>query len=231
MNSSKGEVPHPDLLMESFVINFLENYLTIGVFILLFICGLGVPIPEDIILISGGYIAYAYASNVNIYTLVLVSYAGVMLGDSTIYFLGRFLGPRVITLPGFRRIFTPKRVTSLTQYFIDHGAKILFAARFMPGIRSTIFLVAGMTRTSFFRFFLFDGLAAVLSVPALIFLAYHFGEHIDQIKAYIIRMKEVAAVVIVAGIVIWIIIRRWIVKKESSYISEEEQNVIEDKRR
>ncbi len=216
--------------MESFVINFIENYLIIGVFLLLFMCGLGVPIPEDIILISGGYIAYLYSENVNIYLLILVSYLGVMLGDSTIFFLGKYMGPRVITLPGFRRIFTAKRVSTLTQYFISHGAKILFAARFMPGIRSTIFLIAGMTGTSFFKFFLFDGLAAILSVPALVYLAYFFGEHIDQFKIYIIRVKEAAAIVIIAAVIIWIVIRRWTRKKEDYYIDKEEENVVEDER-
>ncbi len=216
--------------MESFVINFLENYLTIGVFVLLFLCGMGVPIPEDIILISGGYIAYAYSTNVNIYLLILVSYLGVILGDSTIFFLGKYLGPRVILLPGFRTIFTTKRISTLTQYFISHGAKILFAARFMPGIRSTIFLVAGMTGTSFFKFFLFDGLAAILSVPSLVFLAYYFGEHIDRLKIYILRMKEAAAIVIIAVIIIWVILRRWTKRKEDYYISKEEEKIVEDER-
>ncbi len=216
--------------MESFVINFVESYLIIGVFLLLFMCGLGVPIPEDIILITGGYIAYLYPDSVNIYLLILVSYFGVMLGDSTIFFLGKYLGPQVITLPGFRRIFTGKRVATLTQYFISHGAKILFSARFMPGIRSTIFLIAGMTGTSFFRFFLFDGLAAILSVPALVYLAFHFGEQIDHLKVYIIRMKEAAAVVIIAAVIIWIVIRRWTKKKETYYIDKEEEKIVEDER-
>jgi membrane protein DedA with SNARE-associated domain len=216
--------------MESFVINFIESYLSIGVFILLFLCGFGVPIPEDIILITGGYIAYLYQPNVNIYTLILVSYAGVMLGDSTIFILGKYLGPSVVTFPGFRRIFTASRVATLTQYFINHGAKILFAARFMPGVRSTIFLVAGMTGTSFFKFFFFDGLAAIISVPTLVFLAYYFGEHIDQLKVYIIRMKEAAAIVIIAAIIIWIIIRRWERKKEDYYIRKEEEEYVEDEK-
>lgn len=216
--------------MESFVINFIESYLIIGVFILLFLCGLGIPIPEDIILITGGYIAYLYPDSVNVYMLILISYLGVMLGDSTIFFLGKFLGPQVITLPILKKIFTGKRVATLTQYFISHGAKILFAARFMPGIRSTIFLVAGMTGTSFFKFFLFDGLAAIISVPALVYLSFHFGEHIDQLKIYIIRMKEAAAVVIIAVIIIWVVIRRWTKKKEDYYIDKEEERIVEDER-
>lgn len=216
--------------METFVINFIESYLIIGVFVLLFVCGLGVPIPEDIILISGGYIAYLYPDNVNVYLLVLVSYSGVMLGDSTIYFLGRFLGPQVISLPVFKRIFTGKRVATLTQYFVSHGAKILFAARFMPGIRSTIFLIAGMTRTSFFKFFIFDGLAAILSVPLLVLLSFHFGEQIDQLKVYIIRMKEAAAILVIALIVIWIIVRKWTKKEADYYIDKEEERVVEDER-
>lgn len=216
--------------MESFVINFIENYLILGVFLLLFTCGLGLPIPEDIILISGGYIAYLYPTSVNLYLLILVSYLGVMLGDSTIFIMGKYFGPKVITLPGFRKIFTAKRIATLTQYFITHGAKILFSARFMPGIRSTIFLVAGMTGTSYLKFFLFDGLAAIISVPALVFLSYYFGEEIDKVKIYIIRMKEAAAIVIIVVIILWIIIRRWTEKKEDYYIDKEEEKVVEDER-
>lgn len=54
---------------------------------------------------------------------------------------------------------------------------VLFVARFLPGLRSPIFLTAGMTRRiPFWRFLLLDGLAALISVPVWVYLGY-FGAY------------------------------------------------------
>ena len=77
---------------------------------------------------------------------------------------------------------------------------------------------------------LFDGLAAVLSVPALVFLSYFFGEHIDQLKVYIVRVKEAAAIIVIIAIIIWVVLRRWEHKKEDYYIDKEEEQYVEDEK-
>ncbi|SSZ29681.1 Uncharacterised protein [Aggregatibacter aphrophilus] len=58
----------------------------------LIICGFGVPIPEDITLVSGGVISGLGYANVHI--MLVVSLFGVLLGDGTMYWLGRIYGTK-----------------------------------------------------------------------------------------------------------------------------------------
>ena len=66
-----------------------------GPFVVLLLCGLGLPIPEDIVLIAAGALgvlderAWIHVS--------AIMYAGVMGGDSITFFAGRYFGTRLRT--------------------------------------------------------------------------------------------------------------------------------------
>lgn len=139
----------------------------------LVLCGLGVPVPEDIVLISGGFIAEAAGHTV--WPMVLTGLIGIMAGDSVCYMMGRQLGLRVTKIRFFSRYLTAERLARVDQMFQRHGTKILIAARFMPGVRSVAFFSAGAMRVPFWKFFLFDGLAALVSAPLWVILGYRYG--------------------------------------------------------
>src|SRR5262245_36743849 len=123
---------------------------------------MGVPLPEDISLIMGGFLAYE--GRVQLLPMIAVGFAGILCGDSIIYLIGRRVGDRVKGGKGFlARIVTPEKQAKVERLFADHGQKIIIAARFLPGVRAVTYFTAGSTRMSYFRFILFDGLAAMAS--------------------------------------------------------------------
>ena len=64
------------------------EYGYIALFVMLLVCGFGVPVPEDVTLVTGGVIAgLGYA---NPHTMFAVGMAGVLVGDGLIFLLGRF---------------------------------------------------------------------------------------------------------------------------------------------
>lgn len=69
--------------------------------------------------------------------------------------------------------------------FHARGNKLIFAARFMPGLRAPIFFSAGTLHLPYRVFLFYDGLAALLSVPAIIGAVYYFGDHLEQVVRYI----------------------------------------------
>lgn len=142
----------------------------------LLICGLGVPIPEDIVLISGGFIA---AHNDHGYwPMVLVSLAGIIGGDSIVYGMGRRFGISLALQTPLRRFLTSERLDKVDGMFRRHGEKILIAARFMPGVRAVAFFSAGAMKVPYWKFVLFDGLAALVSAPLWVILGYSFGNDV-----------------------------------------------------
>ncbi|MGA9521234.1 MAG: DedA family protein [Myxococcaceae bacterium] len=162
----------------------LVAYLT--VFGVLLACGLGVPLPEDISLLLGGYLAHHGAAN--LYGMMAVGFVGILAGDSLIYFAGRRIGTRVGQKPGFfARIVTPEKRARVEGLFATHGQKIVCAARFLPGVRAVTFFTAGSAGMGYWRFVFWDGLAALLSAPVFVWLGWYFGGDLD---ALIQKLKD-----------------------------------------
>ncbi|MDU8924765.1 DedA family protein [Pasteurellaceae bacterium LIM206] len=154
------------------LINFFINYGYLAVLLVLIICGFGVPIPEDITLVSGGIIAgLGYADP---HIMVVVSMLGVLLGDSVMYWLGRVYGIKILRFRPIRKVLTLQRLRMVRDKFDRYGSRVLFVARFLPGLRAPIYTVAGITRrVSYPRFVLLDFSAAIISVPVWVYLGYH----------------------------------------------------------
>ena len=92
------------------LVNFFTDYGYFAVLFVLIICGFGVPIPEDITLVSGGIIAGLYPEEVNVHIMLAVSMFGVLFGDSVMYWLGRIYGIRILRFRFVRKFLTLKRM-------------------------------------------------------------------------------------------------------------------------
>lgn len=151
------------------------------VFLILLACGLGVPLPEDISLILGGFLAHKGAASLPI--MMVVGFVGILAGDSLIFYFGRRLGRKVGTKPTgfFARIITPEKRAKVEGLFAIHGQKIVMIARFMPGVRAVTYFTAGSVGMPYWRFIFWDGLAALLSAPVFVFLGYYFGSELDKL--------------------------------------------------
>lgn len=172
------------------LIDFFANYGYHAVFISLIISGLGVPIPEDITLVAAGVISGLDLAHIEL--MLLTSFAGVMLGDSVMFFLGHRFGEKVFEIGFFRKMVTPKRYETAQRKFDKYGNWILFIARFLPGLRAVIFLIAGtMPKIKYWRFFLMDGMAALLSIPVWIMMGHLGAENHEVLLLWIKRSQHI----------------------------------------
>ena len=181
------------------LIEFFTGYGYAAVFLVLLACGFGLPIPEDITLVAGGIISGLGYTHVH--TMFAVGMAGVLAGDATMFLIGRLYGPRVRRLKFVRKILTPSRFRMVQGKFARYGNWVLFVARFLPGLRSPIFLTAGMTRRiPFWRFLLLDGLAALISVPVWVYLGYFGAYNRDWLMKWVERGQ--AGLFVFAGLLL-----------------------------
>lgn len=202
--------------MESFsakLLSFLSGFsgpmaytVILGV---LLACGLGVPIPEDITLIGAGLLAGL--GKISLAGALIAGFIGVLIGDAFLFFLGRRLGTRVFSLPIFRKIFTPDRVRLATEKVQANSKFICFTARFLPGLRSPIFLTSGVLGVSPWVFLGLDGFAALISVPVWVVGAYWFGQNLDQALEFAKQMQ----IYLILGLVL-LFFGYWLYKKRKS---------------
>ncbi len=172
-------------LLQQLVTIFAENGYE-AVFIALMICGAGLPLPEDITLVAGGVIAgLGYA---NVHTMFALAMFGVLLGDCAIFLLGHHYGARILQWRFVARVLTPARYVKVQEKFDQYGNRMLFFARFLPGMRTTVYLTAGTThRVSFLRFLLIDTMAALISVPIWVYLGYFGADNHEWLMKWIHR--------------------------------------------
>lgn len=173
--------------MESLLNSILGGATGLGAYVLVFMvllaCGLGVPLPEDIALITGGYLVHQ--GGADLAWMMVVSFVGILAGDSMIFLLGRHFGDTLVRRWPFKRIVTPEKRTRVEGLFARYGERIVMAARFMPGVRAVTYFCAGTAGMRYLHFAFFDGLAALVSAPVFVFVGYYFGSNIEQVIAWL----------------------------------------------
>src|SRR5262245_23540812 len=91
-----------------------------GLFALLILCGFGLPLPEDIVLITAGLVTAA--NDESWIGAAIIMYAGVLGGDSLIFGIGRRYGPNLLAKRWTQRWLTPIRQERISQMFARHGS-------------------------------------------------------------------------------------------------------------
>ncbi|MFN8770547.1 MAG: DedA family protein [Neisseriaceae bacterium] len=192
----------------NYLIEFFSTYGYWAVFFVLVLCGLGIPVPEDITLIAGGVICALSKGTIHRLhpeIMALIALVGVLVGDGTMFFMGRRLGPKVTRVWGIKHIITEKVYGQIQQKVTKYGDKVLFIARFLPGLRAPIYIMSGVSHSvSYFKFLLMDGAAAIISVPILVYLGYFFADDLDNILEYVKHSETliVIGVLLVVAIII-----------------------------
>jgi len=199
-------------MLESLIDLLQESPLSLwGPFLILIICGLGLPLPEDIVLVTAGMLAQDDGRSW--IPVAVLMWFGVLLGDSIIFLLGRRFGAKLLAWQGTHHLFPPEKQAKVKALFDRHGATVLLIARFLPGLRAPIFSTAGAMHVSYFRFALMDGLAAVVSVPLFVWFGHwlwaKFDEDIQKLNAAMSKTHwfglAVAGVILAVSFGIW----RW----------------------
>ncbi len=182
--------------------------------LIIVICGLGVPIPEDITLLTMGYLTYlpmpdgSVRPHASVVLAAAMGFVACMGGDGIMFAIGRRYGLSIVGHRPFRWLLTPERIENARQVVAKHGPKMLFAARFMPGLRSVGFFAAGSLGTPYVRFLTFDGLAAMISVPFLVFAGWYWGDRIDWAISQA-RRAEHGMLILILAVTALTVLKAW----------------------
>jgi membrane protein DedA with SNARE-associated domain len=193
------------------------------VFLILVLCGFGLPMPEDVVLVTGGVIAWlaspldevsvrAMAHDRGLQAMVALGVGGILAGDSAIYWLGRRLGTHIAEHRFLRRVVPPEKMERVETLLRRRGRIVVMVARFLPGLRAPTYFTVGHSRLPFWQFIVFDGLAAIVSAPLWVCLGFWFGSDIERAAREASRFGSylllALAVVATALAVRWLATRR-----------------------
>lgn len=188
------------------------------VFFVLLLCGFGLPMPEDVVLVTGGVLAWlaspleeitvaAMLRDRGLLTMMVVGLAGILAGDSVIFYAGRKFGARVADFRPLRRIITPEKLELVERKIRHRGNVVVMFARFLPGLRVPTYFTVGHARMPYWKFALYDGFAALVSAPLWVCVGFWFGSDLEKAAHVAARFGQyillAVAVALVAVAVRW----------------------------
>jgi membrane protein DedA with SNARE-associated domain len=167
--------------------------------------GIGLPVPEEVTLLLGGYLAYL--GFIGFWQVLYVLIAGIIFADMLGYFLGRFAGDWVSGK--FSRFQTSIKILENAKLYFDrHGEKMVLFSRPLVGVRVAVPILAGHFRMSFTKFLIYDALGAIPWTFALVSVSYYFGVGLDW-AVEVRELKHIILSVAVLALALWIGIKLW----------------------
>ncbi len=150
--------------------------LTYLILILIIFCETGLVVtpflPGDSLLFAAGTFAALGALNVGWLFGFLV--AAAMAGNTTNYWIGYFVGPKIFHQENVR-FLNKKHLERTHQFYEKYGGKTIIMARFVPVVRTFAPFVAGIGRMTYARFISYDVCGGTAWVGICVFAGYFFG--------------------------------------------------------
>lgn len=176
----------------------------VAIVVALLLSGLGAPVPEEVPVIAAGVLSSH--GHLNPYAALLCCLFGALVGDCMLYGLGRHFGRGLLQTHHFwNHWLNARREAQAEKLFHRHGLKVFFVARFLVGLRTPLFLSAGILRVPFRRFLVTDLCCATVVVGTFFGLSHYFG----QALVHWIRGFELGLTALVAPAVVVVVVLLW----------------------
>ncbi|MFL5783999.1 MAG: DedA family protein [Bacteriovoracaceae bacterium] len=204
-----------DFFTPEHLMAFFQGYAYQPAFVYMFVAlfmlaaSFGLPIPEELVLISSGLVAYMAhhpeqypppypgAEGVNVFTLCFVSFFAVLCSDTIVYLIGKLFGGRIIKTKFFQKQVAGEGFDRINRWFQKYGSLAAGIFRFTPGLRFPGHLSCGLLGLSLWKFILVDGCAALFSVPTQVYIVGTYGgdilAKIAQFKKYVLIVIAIVA--------------------------------------
>ncbi len=166
-------IAHIDVYLQEWVLEY-HNYTYLLLALIIF-CETGFVftpfLPGDSLLFAAGALAGAGALSLPL--LIVILFAAAFSGDNTNYFIGNFVGHKIINAK--RKLIRKEYLDRTHAFYEKHGGKTVIIARFMPILRTFAPFVAGLGSMTYRRFLLFCILGNVLWIVSFTTIGFLFG--------------------------------------------------------
>ncbi len=151
-----------------------------GIFFLMLLEGLLLPVPSEVVMAFGGYLAITGAlpsfGPVPAYILVIIAgTTGNLVGASIAYAIGYFGGEPAILKFGKYVGLDENTVKITHRWFLKYGKISVFGTRMTPIFRTFISIPAGIARMKFSTFALYTLVGTIIWDSVLVYLGFILG--------------------------------------------------------
>src|SRR5256712_8038674 len=180
--------------------NLLARYGYAIVFLGVFLESAGVPVPGETVLLAAGF--FASQGTFALPWVIGLGIGAAILGDNVGYWIGRRAGRPPVERDGRLLGLTPRRIPAVDAFFQSHGARTVFLARFVTGLRVVAALFAGVARLPWSEFLLYNAAGALVWATTVTLAGYFFGRSWELLHRWFGRAALFAAALAIALVVV-----------------------------
>jgi len=189
-----------------FVFQWVSTYGYGALFVLLMLGIVGLPIPDETLLVFCGYLISrgTLTPAATLFTAVLGSWCGISLS----YWIGRTLGLGVVHRFGRYLHVDQQRLDRVHRWFERTGHWALFGGYYIAGVRHLTAIIAGASRLSFGAFVLFAWSGGLCWAAAFLTLGYFIGEDWRRVADLVHRDLLYGSLAVLAVVLLYLLVRK-----------------------
>jgi membrane protein DedA with SNARE-associated domain len=173
----------------------------VAIFVLVVFGNMGVPVPEETILVLAGYMIWHGELRWSI--VLLVGIVGACGGDNIGYWLGRRYGRAAVDRNAPWVLGDTHRLARMRTFVERRGPLAVFVARFVPGLRFLAGPLAGALGLGFTSFLTANLLGALVFVPTVVGMGYAVGYgvggYVEPMRRFVGSLEHLVLLVAFAG--------------------------------
>ena len=176
-----------------------------AIFIFILLGSIGFPFPEDAILILSGFLISDGV--IGLLPAFIVIYSGLLLSDFLLYSVGKKYGRMIVAHKRFKKIVSAEKLSFFEKKFNDRGALLILVGRHIVGLRTQIFLAAGVMKMPPLKFLIMDAVSSVLTIGLMVGAGYIGGNSLQVVKQDVAKLEHMAILVVVIALAVYMLYR------------------------
>lgn len=151
----------------------------------------GALLEGEMVLILAG--AGAYHGYMDLPLVMIISFVGATIHDTLLFFIGRYLGPKILNHPSRWK----NRIQKVVNLIHKYDRYFIMSFRFIYGIRTITPIVIGSGSITFKRYFSLMIISAAIWAVAVSYIGYSFAMALEAILAHFDVLKKYLALLLI----------------------------------
>ncbi|MBO8164440.1 MAG: DedA family protein [Brevibacillus sp.] len=160
------------------LLHFIEQYGYLALFFLLWLGIVGLPIPDELVVATGGFVASL--GYLDPFYAFLFDYLGVVSGLTVGYLLGRWFGKPILRWLS-RKKKIARSISRATALIEKYGPYALCLSYLFPVVRHIVPYIVAIGGMKFRRYALFSYSTGLVWTFAFYMVGFLFGQNMDVI--------------------------------------------------
>lgn len=204
--------------LSAFIIHLIQSGGYFGVFILMTLESALIPIPSEVTMTFGGFLAFK--GSLSLPLVIAAGTLGNLVGSLIAYTIGIYLEEHTIKnlIRKYGKIFllTESDYDHSIKWFQKYGDGVVFFSRILPAIRTFISLPAGLFEMNIWKFSLYTAIGSFIWSAFLAYAGFVLGEKWNTLEPYYRKFELGIGVILVLLVLLYINHKLKIVKLKRS---------------